>query len=203
MGDMDMKKRRLVKTKVIFLVTILSMSILGVGYSSWEDNNNIRLSVKTGFINPVFYVENEKISYGDEKLVLTPSDDGRTLYVEGEVYPSFNNDISIKIIDEGTIPSVFNNLYENNDNIATLTGLSNSKQQRSSLNIKNDYIESFEINISPDCDNKVQSSEVNTNSKGNISDLENEIEILKEKIRLYDKEENYEFEYILSFEQGL
>jgi hypothetical protein len=198
-----MKKRRLIKTKVIFLATILSMSILGVGYSSWEENNNIRLSVKTGFINPVFYVDDEKISFGDEKLVLIPSDDGRTLYVEGEVYPSFNNDISIKIIDEGSIPSVFNNLYENNDNIATLTGLSNSKQQRSSLNIKNDYIESFEININPNCDNKIQSSEANTISKGSISELENEIEMLKEKIRLYDREENYDFEYVLSFEQGI
>ncbi|MDF2884120.1 MAG: hypothetical protein K0R54_4686 [Clostridiaceae bacterium] len=198
-----MKKRRLIKTKVIFLATILSMSILGVGYSSWEENNNIRLSVKTGFINPVFYVDDEKISFGDEKLVLIPSDDGRTLYVEGEVYPSFNNDISIKIIDEGSIPSVFNNLYENNDNIATLTGLSNSKQQRSSLNIKNDYIESFEININPNCDNKIQSSEANTISKGSITELENEIEMLKEKIRLYDREENYDFEYVLSFEQGI
>lgn len=198
-----MKKRRLVKTKVIFIATILSMSILGVGYSSWEDNNNIRLSIKTGFINPVFYVENEKISFGDEKLVLIPSDDGRTLYVEGNVYPSFNNDVSIKIIDEGSIPSVFNNLYEDSDNIATLTGLSNSKQKRSSLKIKNDYIEFFEINISPDCDNNVQSSNTKTVFNDSISELENEIETLKDKIRLYDREENYEFEYILSFEQGI
>lgn len=198
-----MKKRRLVKTKVIFIATIVSMSILGVGYSSWEDNNNIRMSIKTGFINPVFYVENEKISFGDEKLVLIPSDDCRTLYVEGNVYPSFNNDISIKIIDEGSIPSVFNNLYEDSNNIATLTGLSNSKQKRSSLNIEKDYIEFFEINISPDYDNNVQLSNTKTIFNDSISELENEIEILKDKIRLYDREENYEFEYILSFEQGI
>jgi len=179
------------------------MSIIGAGYATWNEDTQINLSLKTGYLDPVLFLGNDEITFGDEKLKLELSDDGRTLDIKGEVFPSFNEDISIKIIDEGSIPSVFSDLYEENDDIAVLKGLSNSKH-KSMLNTSSDYIESFEINISPENDNsKMKSSNIDFSSSDEISKLEHEIEKLEEDIRLYNKEENYRFEYIISFEQGL
>jgi len=179
------------------------MSIIGAGYATWNEDTKINLSLTTGYLDPVLFLENDEIAFGDERLKLELSDDGRTLDIRGEVFPSFNEDIFIKIIDEGSIPSVLNGLYEENDDIAVLKGLSNSKQ-RSSLNISSDYIESFEINISPESDNdKIELSNIDSSSSDEISKLEHAIEQLKEDIRLYNKEENYRFEYIISFKQGI
>ena len=198
-----MYKKRFVRKKFIFLSIIFSMSIIGAGYATWNEDTQINLSLKTGYLDPVLFLENDEIAFGDEKLKLELSDDGRTLDIKGEVFPSFNEDISIKIIDEGSIPSVFSDLYEENDDIAVLKGLSNSKH-KSMLNTSSDYIESFEINISPENDNsKMKSSNIDFSSSDEISKLEHEIEKLEEDIRLYNKEENYRFEYIISFEQGL
>jgi len=198
-----MYKKRFVRKKFIFLSIIFSMSIIGAGYATWNEDTQINLSLKTGYLDPVLFLGNDEITFGDEKLKLELSDDGRTLDIKGEVFPSFNEDISIKIIDEGSIPSVFSDLYEENDDIAVLKGLSNSKH-KSMLNTSSDYIESFEINISPENDNsKMKSSNIDFSSSDEISKLEHEIEKLEEDIRLYNKEENYRFEYIISFEQGL
>jgi len=198
-----MYKKRFVRKKFIFLSIIFSMSIIGAGYATWNEDTKINLSLTTGYLDPVLFLENDEIAFGDERLKLELSDDGRTLDIRGEVFPSFNEDIFIKIIDEGSIPSVLNGLYEENDDIAVLKGLSNSKQ-RSSLNISSDYIESFEINISPESDNdKIELSNIDSSSSDEISKLEHAIEQLKEDIRLYNKEENYRFEYIISFKQGI
>ncbi len=172
------------------------MSIIGVGYATWDDGTQINLSLKTGFIKPLFLLENERINFNNGKLSLSLHDNRRTLHIDGEIYPSFNEDISIKIADEGTIPSVFEDLYKEDKNISDLN-------IDSSFNKNN--IDSFELNINPNSDDdklrKLSENCINSNAK--IIKLDQEIEDLKEKIKLYNKEENYEFQYILTFNQGL
>ncbi|MGB4440365.1 MAG: hypothetical protein WBJ13_14330 [Sedimentibacter sp.] len=192
-----MLKKRFVRKKIIFISIILSMSIIGVGYAAWNDDTKIDLLLTTGFINPVFLLENEKIEYGDENLILSLSDDRHTLYIAGEVYPSYNEELTIKIVDEGSIPSVLNDLHENDDDISALNVFSD-------LNISNDCIESFKLNISPNSEYPgIIQDDAYSGLNDEISKFEREIEILREEIKLYDREENYDFEYILLFEQGL
>lgn len=199
-----MYKKKYVIKKFIFISIILSMSIMGIGYATWNDGTQLNLSLKTGFINPLFLLENDQVAFDDGTLLLSLSDDSRTLSINGEVYPSFNKDILIKITDEGTIPSVFEDLYKDDENISDLNIIS-KKKQKNSLYVNKDNIEPFELNINLNRSKSklIKLSKNYPNSNDKIIKLEQEIEDLKEKIRLYDKEENYEFKYILTFEQGL
>lgn len=196
MGVWLMHKRKLIRKKLIFICIIMSMSIIGVGYAAWNDDTTINLSYKTGFIDPVFMIDSDK-SFSkliNGALSLTQSEDGNTLIVKGEVYPDFNEDISVKIMDKGTIPTVFNEFSEENGNV-------------SELNINkhiNKKTESFTLSISPNNDEELMDLyESYSNLNEESLSLEQQIEILKEKINLYSKERKYEFEYKLSFEQGL
>lgn len=174
----------------------MSMSIIGVGYAAWNDDTTINLSYETGFIDPVFMIDGHK-SFSKLKngeLSLTQSEDGNTIIIKGEVYPNFNEDLLLKIIDNGTIPTVFNEISEENSNVSELNINKNIDKKT----------ESFTLNISPNNDEELMDlyesySDINEESLS----LEQQIEILKEKINLYNKVRKYEFEYKLSFEQGL
>lgn len=191
-----MRKRKLIRKKFIFICIIMSMSIIGVGYAAWNDDTTINLSYETGFIDPVFMIDGHK-SFSKLKngeLSLTQSEDGNTIIIKGEVYPNFNEDLLLKIIDNGTIPTVFNEISEENSNVSELNINKNIDKKT----------ESFTLNISPNNDEELMDlyesySDINEESLS----LEQQIEILKEKINLYNKVRKYEFEYKLSFEQGL
>jgi len=176
---------------------------MGIGYAAWNDGTKINVSMKTGFIKPVFLLEGvEKFDNG--QLVYSLSTDRRTLNITGNVYPSFDEDIPIKIIDEGSIPSVYTDLeIISEDEISVLNEYSG--KQRKSLNINDDYIEHFELNINPDSDYKEarRFNEALFDTGDEISNLEEAIENLKKEIELYDTEIPYTLNYILNFEQGL
>lgn len=192
-----MKKRKfMIGKKIIFISFIFSMSIMGVGYATWNDDTTINLSYKTGFIDPVFIIESEKPlqTFKNGRLELTPSKDGNTLIIKGEVYPDFDENVLINIVDNGTIPTVFNELSQENGNVSELNINKNI----------NKNTESFTLNISPNNDEElIQLYESYSISSDEVSNLEKEIEILKERINIYSKERKYEFEYKLSFDQGV
>ncbi|MEA5094001.1 MAG: hypothetical protein VB128_03500 [Sedimentibacter saalensis] len=191
-----MRKIKLLRKKFIFICIIFSMSITGVGYAAWNDDAAINLSYKTGFIDPVFIMDSSEsiITVKNGALSLTPSQNGNTLIVKGEVYPDFNENILVKIMDDGTIPTVFNELSEKKGNVSELNINKNI----------NKNIESFTLNISPNNDEELmQLYESFSTFNEESSSLEQQIEILREKINYYSKERKYEFEYKLSFEQGL
>lgn len=172
------------------------MSITGVGYAAWNDDAAINLSYKTGFIDPVFIMDSSEsiITVKNGALSLTPSQNGNTLIVKGEVYPDFNENILVKIMDDGTIPTVFNELSEKKGNVSELNINKNI----------NKNTESYTLNISPNNDEELmQLYESFSTFNEESSSLEQQIEILREKINYYSKERKYEFEYKLSFEQGL
>ncbi len=191
-----MRKIKLLRKKFIFICIIFSMSITGVGYAAWNDDAAINLSYKTGFIDPVFIMDSSEsiMTVKNGALSLTPSQDGNTLIVKGEVYPDFNENILVKIMDDGTIPTVFNELSEKKGNVSELNINKNI----------NKNTESFTLNISPNNDEELmQLYESFSTFNEESSSLEQQIEILREKINYYSKERKYEFEYKLSFEQGL
>ncbi|WP_312832338.1 hypothetical protein [Sedimentibacter saalensis] len=191
-----MRKIKLLRKKFIFICIIFSMSITGVGYAAWNDDAAINLSYKTGFIDPVFIMDSSEsiITVKNGALSLTPSQNGNTLIVKGEVYPDFNENILVKIMDDGTIPTVFNELSEKKGNVSELNINKNI----------NKNTESFTLNISPNNDEELmQLYESFSTFNEESSSLEQQIEILREKINYYSKERKYEFEYKLSFEQGL
>lgn len=188
--------RRLLRKKIIFISIIVSMSIMGIGYAAWNDSTKISLTMKTGFIEPLFYLDNNQVTYNDGKLIFSLSDDRRTLNIEGKVYPNFNEDLTIKIIDEGTIPSVFKGLDEQDENISELNRY--SENARNNLYVNDNQIESFKLKINLDRDN-----DYDVYSSKEKLELEQAIEAKKNEINLYDREENFEFKYVLNFEQGL
>ena len=190
------KKKFMIGKKIIFISFIFSMSIMGVGYATWNDDTTIKLSYKTGFIDPVFIIESEKPlqTFKNGRLELTPSKDGNTLIIKGEVYPDFDENVLINIVDNGTIPTVFNELSQENGNVSELNINKNI----------NKNTESFTLNISPNSDEELmQLYETYSISSDEVSNLEKEIEILKERINIYSKERKYEFEHKLSFDQGV
>lgn len=189
-------KSKFLRKKLLFITLIVSMSLMGIGYAVWNDGTKMNVTMKTGFVEPLFYLENNVETFNDGKLSLSLSDDRRTLNIEGEVYPKFNEDLTIKIIDEGTIPSVFKSLDEQDEDISELNRYSDNK--RNDLYVNDNYIESFKLKINPDSDNGFDSYQ-----SQELSGLEQAIEALKEEIRLYDREEDFKFKYVLNFEQGL
>ena len=173
------------KKAIIFMSLILCVSLLGVGYSRWNTDMGTIVNVTTGFLKPTFLLDEHKISFPDGELSLSLSDDGHTLYIEGEVYPEFNENILIKIVDEGSVPSVLDEVDEDDGDI-------------SALEFGKRDVENFELNICPEND-----TDAKQYKDYDTVDMGQQIENLKERIKSYKREENYRFEYILSFEQDI
>lgn len=194
------------KKTIIFITIILFMSLMGVGYASWNKEMIINTQIQTGYIKPSFFLEDSLLNCSNGQLELYLSEDGDILYVEGEIHPNFNRDIPIEIVDEGSIPSVLKELAgEYGGGISNLKDDSDIYAYRNyGFSRKENIIKSFKLNI--------EEYENNAHSEGNrgyyiynedISDLELQIEGLKDEINLYDIERTYNFEYELNFEQDI
>ena len=189
---------------IIYLSMISSLSLMGVGYAAWNSGLTIETELKIGNTDPLFHVEDDRINNDDGELKCILTDDKKNLTIEGKIYPSFNEDIEIRIVDEGSIPSVFNDMEKGDSEISELNNGVRSKYSRMA-NTRNDYLETFDLNINSNNhlkeqeDSSIRFSRSNDDSSG----LEGQIERLKDEIRLYDQEEDYEFKYKLLFEQGL
>ena len=83
---------------------IIAMSIIGATYATWNDGIKVSAEVATGYIDPKFSLKDTYIVEDDGDLKFDLSSDGRTLHISGVIYPSFNKNIKLQIIDEGSIP---------------------------------------------------------------------------------------------------
>lgn len=182
------------------------MSLMGVGYASWNKGMVINMQIQTGYIEPSFFIEDNLLSFSNGQLELYLSEDGNVLYVDGEIYSNFNHDIPIEIVDKGSIPSAFKESADEYDE-----GISELKDDSDCYIYRNygvlgkeDVIKSFQLNIGE--------YEGNTDDKGdedytiyneNMSNLELQIEDLKDEINSYNTEKTYNFEYELNFEQDI
>lgn len=187
---------------IIYISMILALSLMGVGYGYWGNGLITDISMKTGFTNPLFYLEDDEFNVDDGELSFILSEDQQRLKIEGEIFPTFDQDIKIEIIDEGNIPSVLDNVEQEDFEISDLKGRKKSSYSRM-LNSREEYIESFDLNInSSKLDNNTDGLNMRRSSD-EASGLEGQIERLKDEIRAYDHEEEYKFKYKLLFEQGL
>jgi hypothetical protein len=200
-----MKKRKKIKAlankKVIFFSLIMSMSFIGVGYAEWNDSLSIDLSIKTGFTCKNFDVGNYK-SYDDGELYFTVSDDGDTLIIKGKVYPTFNEDLTINLVDSGSLPSIIadiQDIQDEDNDISTLKGSINN--QRTAF-YNNEIKDSFNINIKPEVNNNII-NQLNAESfeyDDEVSSLEEEVANLNNEISAYKTIEKRNFKYTISYE---
>lgn len=197
------KIRVLANKKIIFLSLIISMSFVGVGYAQWDDSLTIDLSIKTGFICRDFDLDSYK-SFDDGDLYFSVSDDGSTLYIKGKVYPTFNESLTINLVDNGSLPSIITNVYTEDNNISTIMN-SADKQKRTYSNTFSKNPDSFTINIRPEINKdsiNTMKSTVNFEKKDDISNLVNTIANIDDEKSLYDNIEKQSFKYIISYELG-
>lgn len=178
---------------VVYIATIVAFSTMGVGYAAWNSDLNLEMTIKTGYIEArIKEIENLYLEDG-EWIEFKLSDDHQTLYIEGEVYPSFNRNMPLEILDEGSIPVLLKNM-----DAITDTDIIELRKDESSNNRSNAYetiAESFQINISPYNDDRVV-------RRSCLQD-EYDISSLEAMINQYNTERNYPFEYQLLLEQSL
>ena len=196
-------RRKIGNMSIIYISSIIALSFMGVGYAAWSDGLNIDMIVKTGNTFPVHELNRiSKINLDDgEWISLKLSDDKKTLYIDGEVYPTYNGAIPVKIVDEGSIPVTLKDI--DSDNATDITELkeeAKAKYSRSSFTVE-DVVESFDLNINPDNDKE------DSKDKGRMKmyslEEQDEITNLQNQINEYKKVKDYDFEYELLFEQAL
>ena len=98
-------------TPIIYMTTLVILNAIGISYAVWNDNTTMNASISTGFIEPYFEVDETRFIGNDKgELTLYLSEDKRTLEINGWCYPTFNENLFVKIKNRGTIPVSFSNL---------------------------------------------------------------------------------------------
>lgn len=120
-----MRRRKIRKRfkirSILYISTIAALNLIGFGYAMWEDNLNVNFSLATGNAS-VNFVDGSTVS-GYGKIDTYLLDDKKTLFIEGEYYPSSNIDISISVEDCGTVPVVLDKVISSDTDISTLQEL--------------------------------------------------------------------------------
>lgn len=207
-------KRMVGNISIMYISTILALSFIGVGYAAWSGDISMSFSIDTGKLQgSIGDIKKSKINFDDgESISFKYSNENRNLSLVGEVYPTFDEEIPIKIIDEGNVPVKFGNIdLVKAAEISKLKEESKGKFRRATL-IEENIITSLGLNISPE-NNKDSDSGLYKDIKkvkrysieeqDNTSGLEEQISNLKRQIDEYDTEEEYDFEYELLLEQDL
>ncbi|NLW23081.1 MAG: hypothetical protein GXY88_07500 [Tissierellia bacterium] len=95
------KRKKILHIKsTIFIVAIIAVSSIGIGYGYWNEGLNMDVSISTGNFNLSF------TGGQSDNLIVVPSFDGKTLKVSGECYEGKKETITFSIINEGTVPAV-------------------------------------------------------------------------------------------------
>lgn len=214
------RNRKSSKLSVLCISTIVSLGMIGVGYGYWTDGLNIDVNITTGNIGGLASFE------VPSSLNVDVSEDGYTIAFSGEVYPDYQEEMTITIKDTGTIPMVLEKVEEKeNTDIAELSKQKKSKFGLFSTLIKDDVIETFNLSISPPeqeaetVHSMTSMSAFSMNSyvdeeedyyQIKINELQNEIESLENEITEIQNEidrlnviEKHNFEYELHFIQGI
>jgi hypothetical protein len=196
-------------TSVIYITTIISLVLIGIGYGFWSNELDINVDITTGSTDIQTVIDNTE--YGDLKI--DAADDGRMISFKGEVYPDFNEDVNIVIRDAGTVPLKLNKIEEvNKSEIAELYQQKKDKHGLTSF-FKNDVMEIFNLKINTLEDKNDEVIPVSTSDRSmdseedpiqrKINGLYDEIFELKEELKRYDNIEHHEFRYELQFIQGI
>lgn len=135
---MSKRSRSKLKGKLLVLASsIVTLNLLGVSYAQWDDSLTVDTYLSTGYIEPYFsgqeikivgnvkgevYVNtetrkdkgNEDNKKDDEEktaeITLIPK--GNTLEVSGWCYPTFNENVFVEVVNNGTLPITYNGINE-------------------------------------------------------------------------------------------
>lgn len=185
---------------IIYISTIIALSSMGIGYAAWNSGLHLDTRVETGYIKgSIEEIDNFDLNLDDgEWISFDFSDDNQILRIKGEVYPSFSQNIPLRILDQGSVPVYLKNMDLNDADITKLI-----KESRASYRVnsykREDIVESFKLNISPDNGN----GDRNKRSQRNSSEDQDEISNLQDKLNQYDRKEDYQFKYEFLLEQAL
>jgi len=94
------KKKKSYFKSTIFIVAIITLSFIGVGYGAWNEGLETNVSIKTGELN--FVVE----SIHSDSLNVEISNDGKTINISGEVVAGSGETVSITVRNNGTVQGV-------------------------------------------------------------------------------------------------
>lgn len=201
----------------IYIIMIIALSAMGVGYAAWSSGLIMNVGITTGNTKRSFNMKNLECSQLNYRL----SDDDMTLYITGEINQNSNLDIPIEIKDTGSIPTILNNVDEvNTTDIVNFGELPNIKyNSRSLLSQDTDGVETFNINIKAiENDENIIEASINyydlvdvNYEHDEIAEIQNEIDRTKEEINnmkneidtLKDLREKHNFKYNLNFKQEL
>lgn len=181
------RKNKTINSLVLSISIILAMSIIGASYATWSNGLNVSSTVATGYFDPKFSLKDTYIVEDDGEIELDLSSDGRTLHISGVIYPSFNKDIKLQIMNEGTFPVVLKDKVK--DYSQGIEVFNNEKYKDKYLEDGN-IIDNFMLNINP------------SNTDEESYDNRYEFNSLMEEIEDYSNTNTFEFEYEWLFEQG-
>ncbi|HZJ76256.1 MAG TPA: hypothetical protein VFC70_00980, partial [Oscillospiraceae bacterium] len=184
----------------ISIALIISLGLMGVCYGMWTESLNIDADLFTGHTDA-------QVIINDRDLTVKLSDDGRTIYLDGEIYRDSIKDIDIMVKNTGTVPLVFDKIEETI--LSEITELNRKKNKKSSLLSfpEDDTIDSFNLRISAFEENEntagfrfyddVSISQEVDEIQREINTLHSGIRELEDEIARLSKIKSYNFKYIL------
>ncbi len=181
---------------IISIIAIVGLSLLGVGYGILNDNLNLDFSIATGYITPEFK-SNDINEEGNFSVLLS----GDTCSINGTAYPGTNENVSVKIINNGSLPIVCDNeLIGVNEmiNHNIIISIPDNRWQTSDEDANQYYRD----------DNIMKNSDMVEQEE--VSDIQKQIYSIQEEINNIQKEmdrlntvDKFKFRYEIPFEQGI
>ncbi|MFA5575701.1 MAG: hypothetical protein WCZ27_08965 [Tissierellaceae bacterium] len=209
------------RVAILCISSIISLGSMGVGYSAWNDRVIIDMSITTGYIDADIEVLERRITLeGEEYLDFVLDTDGKTLFIEGQVYPEFNNYIDINILDGGSIPFAISKVEEIKETEIVILrnrgrGLKSKESTEEEILRQNQIRESLSLQINPshiykevnylNMNHRIGEPNYAVETKsGGVGQLELRISELRSEIESYKQiDEEQEFKYNILFEQGI
>lgn len=97
------KRKRLLRYKsIVFIVTIVALSSMGVGYGAWDESLNIDISISTGRLDPQFTGYEFRIENGEGDICINQT--GKNIDIQGWCTPGATGVITAYVTNRGTIP---------------------------------------------------------------------------------------------------
>ncbi|NLK44002.1 MAG: hypothetical protein GX300_06390 [Tissierellia bacterium] len=200
--------RKLSSVPYICVASIVSLSLLGVGYGYWNSGLDVDVSITTGNIDPQAYIEDYS------SLYITSSEDGRTIEISGDMYQGTYEKLGIKIIDKGSVPVKLEEISTiSSSAIVDLNRQSKMGYGLSSLS-EEDVVEEFQLSIAPvsyHIEDTIQSYTFTVEESLEEEDeIQSKINAIYEEIKQLENElsrlnviEHHDFLYKLLFIQGI
>lgn len=215
---MGKNRKKQVKGKLVIMTSsIIMLNLLGISYANWNDNLDIATSIKTGFIEPYFILDNveavdsfeeeaeAELLEGDALGLENANDiaakkvneeisinviDGNTLEISGWCYPGFNKNISVRFGNNGTIPIIYGGIEaaEASEVVNKIKYMGDNIKENDEKALQKAEI----IEGNDEQEIKIQIKVDKDNKKDNENKNENE-----------EKQTEHSFEYQIQFDQGI